>query len=171
MDNVAGASQQGLDYVFSHFSPCSDLASLFARFSSMSLAGILLASTFYLIVYAAAMKSNPRLYPRIVLPSIGSGVLWATAQCSWFLVLASVPMAIAFPILSVLPCTSSHSSGGIRQTRFADCCYLAMISMAWGYFLFGENHGKRNVIIILSAGGLCVLSVVCTALSKSLPAA
>lgn len=49
-------------YVFAHF------------------CGILLAATFYMLLYAACRRNKPQLYPEIVLPGFASGVIWAIAQ-------------------------------------------------------------------------------------------
>ncbi|XP_026531620.1 transmembrane protein 144 isoform X2 [Notechis scutatus] len=47
-----GASQFDLDYVFAHFS------------------GIFLTSTVYFLLYCAAMKNNPKVYPAAIIPGI-----------------------------------------------------------------------------------------------------
>jgi hypothetical protein len=123
-----GSPPNSLDYVFSHFT------------------GILLMSTFAMVMYSILMKNQPRVFPKIVAPVFGSGILWAIAQIGWFVALAcEVSQVIAFPILSVSP---------------------AIISVIWGYFLFGENRGRQNGIILLVAGGLCIASVTSVALSS-----
>merc|ERR1711865_847698 len=66
MDHVAGASQNGLDYVFNQF------------------CGILLASITYFLAYGAYMKNKPIMNPEIVLPGFLSGILWGIAQTCWF---------------------------------------------------------------------------------------
>lgn len=60
-----GGSKNGLDYVFSHFS------------------GILVTSTFYMLLYCALMKNKPIIYPQSVLPGFFSGFLWAVADICW----------------------------------------------------------------------------------------
>ena len=68
MLNVAsGTPTQLRDHIFPHF------------------CGILLTSTVFLLIYAATRRNAPRLYPEIVLPGFASGVIWATAQISWFI--------------------------------------------------------------------------------------
>lgn len=58
-------SDNPLDYVFSHFT------------------GIFLTSTLYFTFYCAYMRSAPRIYPRLVLPGMLSGLVWAVAQTCW----------------------------------------------------------------------------------------
>jgi glucose uptake protein GlcU len=80
-----GGSQNGLDYVFSHFT------------------GIFITSTTYFLIYCILKKNRPSLYPQIVLPSFLSGVMWAVAQSSWFIANSNLDMVVAFPIISTGP--------------------------------------------------------------------
>ena len=41
--------------------------------------GILLASSFYFIVYAIYKRNKPVIYPKIILPGILSGIMWGIA--------------------------------------------------------------------------------------------
>jgi len=78
-------SQNGLDYVFSHFT------------------GIFITSTFYFLLYCVYQKNKPKVYPEVILPGIFSGALWAIAQISWFIANSNLSLVITFPIVSTGP--------------------------------------------------------------------
>lgn len=109
-DNVKDASQNGLDYVFACF------------------CGIYLASTVYYFIYLILMKNRPRVYPKVILPGIISGVMWSIATASWFLANKVLSNAVAFPIVTTIP---------------------AVIASVWGVFVFKEIKGARNISILL----------------------
>lgn len=44
--------------------------------------GIFLTSTFIFIFYAGYKRSNPRIFSRVLLPAIVSGIMWAIAQAA-----------------------------------------------------------------------------------------
>jgi hypothetical protein len=69
-------------YVFSHF------------------VGIWLASTLYFGLYCALTKNTPAIFGDATFPGIVSGMIWATAQVSWFFANANLDQATAFPIIS-----------------------------------------------------------------------
>ena len=69
-------------YVFSHF------------------VGIWLASTLYCGLYCALTKNTPAIFGEATFPGIVSGMIWATAQVSWFFANANLDQATAFPIIS-----------------------------------------------------------------------
>lgn len=86
MDNCKnGCSQNGLDYVFSHF------------------CGIYITSTLYFMAYCGIMSNKPVVLPEIILPAFVSGFLWATAQVGYFLANSTISIVVSFPILSTLP--------------------------------------------------------------------
>ncbi|XP_072039528.1 transmembrane protein 144-like, partial [Amphiura filiformis] len=84
-DNVKDASQNGLDYVFSHF------------------CGIYLTSTCYFALYCILMRNRPRLFQCLVLPSIVSGVMWGIAQSAWFVANAYLTESVSFPLIATCP--------------------------------------------------------------------
>ncbi|KAL3880825.1 hypothetical protein ACJMK2_033032 [Sinanodonta woodiana] len=84
-DNYPGASQQGLDYVFSTFS------------------GIYLSSTFYFLVYCMFMRNKPKVYPQAILPGTVSGLMWGIATSSYFVANKALSEPVAFPIISTGP--------------------------------------------------------------------
>ncbi|XP_025917007.1 transmembrane protein 144 isoform X6 [Apteryx rowi] len=80
-----GASQFDLDYVFAHFS------------------GIFLTSTIYFLIYCAVRKNKPDVYPQAILPGFVSGVLWAIANCCWFMANHYLSAVVSFPIITTGP--------------------------------------------------------------------
>lgn len=84
-DNVKGASQNGIDYVFACY------------------CGIYLTSTAYFLIYAAFQRNRPKVYPRAILPGFISGLMWGIATSSWFIANKVLSNAIAFPIVTTGP--------------------------------------------------------------------
>ncbi|XP_022437936.1 transmembrane protein 144 isoform X2 [Delphinapterus leucas] len=123
----AGASQNDLDYVFAHFS------------------GIFLASTVYFLAYCIAMKNNPKLYPKAVLPGFLSGILWAIATCCWFIANHSLSAVVSFPIITAGP---------------------GFIAAMWGVFMFKEIQGRQNYLLMILAFCIILAGALCTAFSK-----
>jgi len=80
-----GVSQNGLDYVFSHFT------------------GIIVTSTCFLIVYCIIKRNKPVVFPNAILPGFICGFFWAIAQISWFFANGSLPLVVSFPIISTGP--------------------------------------------------------------------
>ncbi|CAI8041520.1 Transmembrane protein 144, partial [Geodia barretti] len=91
---------------------CSDINYLFGHYS-----GILLASTFYFVVYCLLMKNRPRVYPKAILPGLLSGIMWGIAMVGWFLANQRLSLAVSFPIITAGP---------------------GFVSSAWGIFIFRE---------------------------------
>jgi len=84
MDHNLG-SENGLDYVFSHFS------------------GIYLTSTLYFLIYCMVKKNQPIVNPKAILPGFLSGVLWAIADISWFIANSMLGFVVSFPIITTGP--------------------------------------------------------------------
>lgn len=126
-NNVKGASKKGMDYVFACF------------------CGIYLASTFYFCVYAAIRKNRPRIYPRVILPGIISGIMWALATAAWFVANEALSEPVAFPIITTLP---------------------PVIASILGTCFFKEIRGKKNIIILLLGFCLAGSGAVLAGLSK-----
>lgn len=82
IDNKAGASQSGMDYVFAHF------------------CGIYITSTFWFVVYALYTKNKPQVYSEAIIPTLISGVMWAIAQVSWFVANDCLSYSISYPIIT-----------------------------------------------------------------------
>ncbi len=105
-------STSDLDYVFSDY------------------CGILFTSTFYFIIYCAVSKNKPKVYPRLILPGLISGIMWGIAMsklefhfvyvqndiniqilfvfsAAWFLANQHLSLAVSFPIVTAV---SDHST-------------------------------------------------------------
>ncbi|XP_048402891.1 transmembrane protein 144-like isoform X5 [Stegostoma tigrinum] len=121
------ASQFDLDYVFAHFS------------------GIFLTSTVYFVIYCAIMKNKPKLYPKAVLPGFVSGVMWAVANCCWFLANDFLSAVVSFPIITAVP---------------------GFIAALWGVLVFREIKGLRNYVILSIAFCTVSAGALTTAFSK-----
>merc|ERR1712216_998498 len=85
MDNHPSKSQNGLDYVFSHFT------------------GIFISSTLYFILYCCVNKNKPTVYPEAILPAFISGLMWAVAQSAWFVANGALSFSVAFPLITSGP--------------------------------------------------------------------
>lgn len=78
-------SDQGIDYVFSHFS------------------GIFLSSTVYFLIYVIYKKNRPVLNNQLILPSFVSGLMWGVAQICFFTANTDLALVIVTPIVSTGP--------------------------------------------------------------------
>ncbi|XP_056010433.1 transmembrane protein 144-like isoform X1 [Ostrea edulis] len=122
-----GNSTNGLDYVFACF------------------CGIYLTSTAYFIVYIIFMKNKPKIYPKIILPGIASGLMWGIATAAWFVANQALSPAISFPIISTGP---------------------SIVASLWGIFVFREIRGTKNILILLLGFAFVITGAVLTALSE-----
>ncbi|XP_022099635.1 transmembrane protein 144-like isoform X1 [Acanthaster planci] len=84
-DNVKGASQNGLDYVFAHF------------------CGIILTSSVYFMVYCIYMRNRPQIGVGLIIPSVVSGAMWGIAQSGWFIANFNLSESVSFPIITTGP--------------------------------------------------------------------
>ena len=114
-----------MDYIFSHY------------------VGIFSASTFWFIAYCVYMRGYPLINPRLTLPGMLSGALWAIAQSCWFIANEKLSVSVAFPIITSGP---------------------GVVSALWGVFVFGEIRGSRNfgalgVAILLTITGCIMIGV------------
>ncbi|XP_006121925.1 transmembrane protein 144 [Pelodiscus sinensis] len=122
-----GASQFDLDYVFAHFS------------------GIFLTSTIYFLIYCAVMKNKPKVYPEVIMPGFVSGVLWAIANCCWFLANRYLSAVVSFPIITAGP---------------------GFIAAMWGVLVFNEIKGLKNYLLLSIAFCVILAGSLSTAFSK-----
>ncbi|XP_071976718.1 transmembrane protein 144 [Engystomops pustulosus] len=124
----AGSSQYDLDYVFAHFS------------------GIFLTSTVYFLIYCVVMKNRPRVFPQAILPGFISGILWAIANCCWFLANTYLSAVVSFPIITAGP---------------------GLVAALWGVLVFKEIKGMRNYLLLILAFCVVLSGSLLTAFSKT----
>ncbi|XP_075958926.1 transmembrane protein 144b [Anarhichas minor] len=122
-----GASNYELDYVHAQ---CS---------------GIFVASTVYFAIYCAAMNNRPRVYSRVILPGILSGLMWALATYSWFLANNYLSPVITFPIVNT---------------------GYGLVAALWGTLVFREIKGLVNCLIFTFAFCVVLTGSLLTVLSK-----
>jgi len=115
-----------MDYVFSHFM------------------GIVGMGAAVLVAYLVKMEGNAFTPRNVVLPGIGSGVLWGIAQVAWFQANQELSLVIAFPIISTLP---------------------GIVGCMLGYLFFGEFKGKRSRRLVLVSMCIRIPAVALIALS------
>ncbi|XP_046369877.2 transmembrane protein 144-like [Haliotis rufescens] len=123
-----GASQNSLDYVFAHY------------------CGIYLTSTLYFIIYALFRRNQPKVFPRVIVPGIVSGLMWGVGTASWFIANKSLSDPVSFPIISTVPMG---------------------ISLLIGIVAFKEIKGCRNISIVAVAMTLTIVGAVVAGLSKT----
>ncbi|XP_009323492.1 PREDICTED: transmembrane protein 144 isoform X1 [Pygoscelis adeliae] len=122
-----GASQFDLDYVFAHFS------------------GIFLTSTVYFLIYCVVRKNKPSVYPQAILPGFVSGVLWAIANCCWFIANHYLSAVVSFPIITAGP---------------------GLVAAMWGVLVFKEIKGLKNYVLLSVAFCIVLAGSLSTAFSK-----
>ncbi|XP_009076673.1 PREDICTED: transmembrane protein 144 [Acanthisitta chloris] len=122
-----GASQFDLDYVFAHFS------------------GIFLTSTIYFLIYCAVKKNKPNVYPQAILPGFVSGVLWAIANCCWFIANHYLSAVVSFPIITAGP---------------------GLVAAMWGVLVFKEIKGLKNYVLLSVSFCIIMAGSLSTAFSK-----
>ena len=74
-----------------------------------------------------------------------SGVIWATAQTSWFIANNDLSLVVAFPIVAMGP---------------------GIVASIWGVTVYKEITGKRNYIILLAAFIVAAISATMLVISK-----
>jgi len=90
-------SQNGLDYVFSHFT------------------GIIMTSLLWFLIYCAVKGNNPEINNKIILPGWISGVVWGIAQACWFVANDNLGFTTAYPVITTGP--------GIVSTLWGVCVF------------------------------------------------
>lgn len=123
-----GASTALSDLLFSHFS------------------GIMLASTMFVMLYAAATRNRPQVYAQSLLPAYVSGLVWGCAMVCWFIANARLSLVIAFPIVTMGP---------------------GLVNMLWGVVLFKEVTGARNFALLAVSVALYGAASAAIVVSKS----
>lgn len=121
------ADTEPLHYVFSHFT------------------GIFLCSTVLVALYAAVRKNNVWFNPKMVLPALLSGILWALAQSAWFVANANLGLSVSFPMITTGP---------------------GVVASIIGIVFFKEIQGSRNFTFLGIAFALTFSGVLCIAFSS-----
>ena len=85
--------------------------------------GIFLAGSVYFVIYVACMKNQPQVYPKVILPAIASGIMWAVATGCWFIANKSLSEPVAFPIVTTVP--------GAIASLFWGVCIFKEIKVRW----------------------------------------
>lgn len=127
-DKFPGSSLNGLDYVFSCF------------------CGIYLTSTTFFCIYIVVMKNKPKIYPKVILPGIASGIMWGIATSCWFVANRSLSIPVAFPIVTAGP---------------------SVVASLWGVLVFKEITGKRNLLILMLGFSIAIGGAVLAGVSKN----
>jgi len=78
-------SQDGIDYVFSHFT------------------GILMTSLMWFLLYCALKKNKPEVNNELFIPGWLSGLAWGIAQSFWFIANDNLGLTTAYPIITTGP--------------------------------------------------------------------
>jgi glucose uptake protein GlcU len=120
-------SKQGIDYVFSHFT------------------GIFATATLYFLIYCVYKRNKPYINFQLILPSFACGLLWASAQVSWFIANSYLPLATTFPIIGTGP---------------------GAVSALWGVIVYKEIRGKRNFLYLAVAFALTIAGIIQISMSK-----
>mmetsp|Transcript_34593 Transcript_34593/g.80713 ORF Transcript_34593/g.80713 Transcript_34593/m.80713 type:complete len:336 (-) Transcript_34593:225-1232(-) len=132
-NHVAGASQDGLDYVFNQF------------------CGIMAASIVYFLMYCGWKNNRPQINPEIMLPGFISGVMWAIAQSCWFVANVDLGYAAAFPIILIGP----GLVGSLWSVfLFKDICGLRNHLLLTGYFVLAAAS-CACIVASRKSGGSC----------------
>jgi len=126
--------------IFNHLGPADPLDHIFSHYT-----GIFAASSLWFICYCACMRGSPLINPRITIPGMISGCMWAVAQTCWFVANDALSVAVAFPIITSGP---------------------GIVSALWGVFVFGEVRGYRNYCVLFVAITLALAGCVLIGLSK-----
>ncbi|KAM4555778.1 transmembrane protein 144b isoform 2-T2 [Odontesthes bonariensis] len=107
--------------------------------------GIFLTSTVYFAIYCAVMNNKPRVYSRVILPGLLSGMMWALGSYCWFLACDYLSPIISYPI----------GTAG-----------YGLVAGLWGSLVFKEIKGFANCSIFFLASCVVVTGSLLTAFSK-----
>mmetsp|Transcript_59539 Transcript_59539/g.159519 ORF Transcript_59539/g.159519 Transcript_59539/m.159519 type:complete len:387 (-) Transcript_59539:116-1276(-) len=106
--------------------------------------GILIVTVVAFLVQKAL---RPSIYvgKQVIAPGVAAGLMWGIAQVAWFKANGSLSYVVSFPIIVGVP---------------------GVIAALWGCWLFGENRGMRNGLLLCCVVVLQGVAVTLIALSK-----
>jgi len=107
--------------------------------------GIVAATAVYLGIYVVSKGQDAFLGKEVIGPGLIAGIGWGIAQIGWFKANTVLSYVIAFPIIVATP---------------------GVLAAIWGIILFGENKGRRNLILLSCVIGLQIVGVSLIAVSK-----
>ncbi|XP_052077457.1 transmembrane protein 144-like isoform X1 [Mytilus californianus] len=122
-----GATLNGLDYVFADF------------------CGLYITSTVFFVIYIIFMKNKPKIYPKVILPGLISGVMWSVGTSCWFVANRSLSIPVAFPIVTTGP---------------------SIVASLWGVIVFKEIQGTRNLLILFLGFGIAITGAILAGVSR-----
>lgn len=70
--------------------------------------GIFIFSTFVFLVYCIVMRNQPKVFPKSIIPSMVSGLMWGIAQAAWLVCNGTLGIVIGTAIPSSVA-RSSHA--------------------------------------------------------------
>ncbi|CAG2251154.1 Transmembrane protein 144 [Mytilus edulis] len=126
-DLYPGATFNGLDYVFADF------------------CGLYITSTAFFVIYIIFMKNKPKIYPKVILPGLISGVMWSVGTSCWFVANRSLSIPVAFPIVTTGP---------------------SIVASLWGVIVFKEIQGTRNLLILFLGFGIAITGAILAGVSR-----
>jgi drug/metabolite transporter (DMT)-like permease len=108
-----------------------------------SFAGIAVAGSVAVILYALVRGKKAHMPRAHVLPALASGAIWSVAQTAWFKANEELSMVIAFPIITSLP---------------------GILALAIGMVFFGELRTRRArvfaaIAVILRLAGTALITL------------
>ncbi|CAD6190986.1 unnamed protein product [Caenorhabditis auriculariae] len=128
-DVYPDAPTTGLPYLFSFF------------------LGVIVTSTFILIIYSIVKRNSPTMPPTLVLPSLTSGVIFGFSVAAFFVGNERLSQTIAYPICAMAP---------------------GLVVSLWSVLYFKEITGTKNLILLCIAYGATVVGVAMVTVSKDI---
>ncbi|CAD6191973.1 unnamed protein product [Caenorhabditis auriculariae] len=108
---------------------------------------VFLFSTIYFFLYSIIRRQKAYIEQRLVIPSIGYGILWTAGMTLWFVSSDRLSQVVAYPITTRLP---------------------PLISAALDVFVYKTVKGTRNLLTLLTAATIALTGVILIALSNQI---
>ncbi|CAB01524.3 Transmembrane protein 144 [Caenorhabditis elegans] len=107
--------------------------------------GVMIVSVIIFIAYCFVRKGKPSIPPKIVIPSMLSGVFFSGAMACFFIANEQLSPTISYPICMMAP---------------------GWITSAWSVFYFREISGRRNLLLLGTAYGFTLFGVLVITASR-----